>query len=133
MASGFLQALMGEMQKALGQTSGLRPQQQQASVQPTQPEQPANYLQAAAPLTRDDMLAYMRRDPRLSEMHTPVPNFLAALTQMTPQWQQQRQGQMVGEGAAVADPFASLALRRLIGMGITPLELINESHGLVNR
>jgi hypothetical protein len=64
----------------------------------------------------------INNDPRLAEMNRgasivpPAPPDRAALS----------------EAAAVGDPFGILELKRMFGYDLSPMQRINEAHGLAN-
>ena len=77
-----------------------------------------------ADLTRQDIDAFLRRDPRLSQVYTPLQN----LQEPLPPW---RSG--LNEAAAAYGPWGLASIQRALGYDLSPMLRINEGHGIANR
>ena len=89
---------------------------------------PLSYRQQEPELTYRNMMDYIRRQPELRDRFMSNTN-----NAIPPQDDNLRRRQIMGESAAVADPFAFSALQRLMGINIPDQILLNEGHGLARK
>lgn len=76
-------------------------------------------------LTYSNLHDYVHRTPRLAEQYR--------YTDPPPRDDKLRFGQILGEAAAVADPFGARHIQEMLGIEKSPMLRINEAHGLAQK